>query len=153
LPAWFVEDEKKHNVAQLPVTKAEVEYFKEQLQAINTRPMKKLAEARARKREKTVKVWESLKNKAQAIVDNPDVSASEKLRSVQKLYAGKKGIKEKKDKHYVVTAKGGRTFSSGKRKAGTRVKLVDSRMKKEIRSANGKKNRKGGKGGKGRKGK
>lgn len=31
LPSWFVEDEKMHNVPQMPVTKAEVDYFKEQL--------------------------------------------------------------------------------------------------------------------------
>lgn len=151
LPAWFVEDEKRHNVAQLPVTRAEVDYFKEQLKAINARPMKKLAEARARKREKATKAWEGLKNKAQLVVDNPDLGASEKLRAVQKLYAGKKGIKEKKDKHYVLATKSGRTFS-GERKQGTRVKMVDRRMKKEIRREKDKaKKGKGSKGGKGKK--
>lgn len=96
--------------------------------------MKKLAEARARKREKTAKAWETMKNKAQAIVDNPDMDASQKLKSVQKLYAGKKGLKEKKDKHYVVMTRDGRSFQAGPRKANTRVKLVDARMKKEIRA-------------------
>ncbi len=75
--------------------------------------------------------------------------------TIQKLYAGKRK-KEKQDKHYVVMTKSGKSFSTGKRKANTKLKVVDKRMKKEIRSlgvkGKGKQKRKGGKSGKGGKG-
>jgi hypothetical protein len=54
----------------------------------------------------------------------------------------------KQDKHYVVQTKSGKSFSSGKRAANTRIKVVDKRMKKEMRSkgvAGKGKNKRGGK--------
>ncbi len=41
LPSWFEDDEKKHTLTQLPITKEEVNYYKERLKEINARPMKK----------------------------------------------------------------------------------------------------------------
>ena len=67
----------------------QVDYFKEQLKAINARPIKKIAEAMAKKKVKAVKKWEQLKNKAQSIADNPDAAPSSKLQQIQKLYSGK----------------------------------------------------------------
>eukprot|EP00463_Aulacantha_scolymantha_P002133 TRINITY_DN2795_c0_g1_i1.p1 TRINITY_DN2795_c0_g1~~TRINITY_DN2795_c0_g1_i1.p1 ORF type:complete len:79 (-),score=10.03 TRINITY_DN2795_c0_g1_i1:224-460(-) len=48
-PSWFQEDEQKHNRRPLPITKDMVNAFKEQLRSINARPIKKIAEAKARK--------------------------------------------------------------------------------------------------------
>jgi len=42
LPAWFVEDEKKHNFKSLPVTKEEILAERERLKAINARAPKKV---------------------------------------------------------------------------------------------------------------
>ena len=43
-PLWFREDEARFNQPQLPVTREQVDQFKEQLRAINARPIKKVAE-------------------------------------------------------------------------------------------------------------
>ena len=58
------------------------------MQAINARPIKKIAEAKARKKLKAVKRWEQIKQKAEVIADSnaPD---SEKLNAIKKLYKGK----------------------------------------------------------------
>ena len=37
LPSWFLDDEKKHNIINLPITKEEVQVVKERLMAINSR--------------------------------------------------------------------------------------------------------------------
>jgi AdoMet-dependent rRNA methyltransferase SPB1 len=46
------------------VTKAEIEAEKERLKAIDARPIKKIAEAKARKKQKLVKRLEQAKQKA-----------------------------------------------------------------------------------------
>ena len=50
----FADDEKLHNVPQLPITKDEVEEMKAKWKAINARPIKKVLEAKARKKHR---VW------------------------------------------------------------------------------------------------
>lgn len=55
LPNWFVEDEKKHNFKELPVTKEEVQAERERLMAINSRAPKKILEAQFRKKKRIAK--------------------------------------------------------------------------------------------------
>lgn len=54
LPSWFVEDETKHYQRQIPVTKEIVEEYRAKMKEINSRSVKKIAEAKARKKRK---VW------------------------------------------------------------------------------------------------
>ncbi|XP_070204951.1 pre-rRNA 2'-O-ribose RNA methyltransferase FTSJ3-like isoform X2 [Littorina saxatilis] len=56
LPDWFSRDEKKHCHRQMPVTKEEVNEYMMKQRAIDARPIKKLAEAKARKKKK-VSLW------------------------------------------------------------------------------------------------
>merc|ERR1712083_804096 len=72
LPSWFTKNERRHNKPILPITKEMVNSFKEQLKAINSRPIKKLAEAKARKRLRAVAAWEKLKSKADIITQAGD---------------------------------------------------------------------------------
>ncbi|XP_019623657.1 PREDICTED: pre-rRNA processing protein FTSJ3-like [Branchiostoma belcheri] len=138
LPDWFVKDEVKHSKKQLPVTKDMVAEYREKLRAINARPVKKVAEAKARKKRKALKRLEKAKKKAEAITESGDMSDKEKVQQIKQLYkkAGALG-KKKPEKTYVVARK----FNAAKRPkrpAGLKgpYRVVDPRMKKDSRKIN-----------------
>ena len=64
LPDWFLDDEGKHDRPHKPITKEAASAIKEKLRAYNARPIKKVAEARARKKFKQAQKLEKLKKKA-----------------------------------------------------------------------------------------
>ncbi|XP_006041687.2 pre-rRNA 2'-O-ribose RNA methyltransferase FTSJ3 [Bubalus bubalis] len=134
LPDWFVQEEKQHRIRQLPVDKKEVEHYRKRWREINARPIKKVAEAKARKKRRMLKKLEQTKKKAEAVVNTVDISEREKVAQLRSLYK-KAGLgKEKRQVTYVVAKKGvGRKV---RRPAGIRghFKVVDSRMKKDQRA-------------------
>ncbi|KAJ1072111.1 hypothetical protein K5549_013978 [Capra hircus] len=134
LPDWFVQEEKQHRIRQLPVDKKEVEHYRKRWREINARPIKKVAEAKARKKRRMLKKLEQTKKKAEAVVNTVDISEREKVAQLRSLYK-KAGLgKEKRQVTYVVAKKGvGRKV---RRPAGVRghFKVVDSRMKKDQRA-------------------
>ncbi|KAM8812918.1 pre-rRNA 2'-O-ribose RNA methyltransferase FTSJ3 [Rhynchonycteris naso] len=134
LPEWFVQEEKQHRIRQLPIDKKEVEHYRKRWREINARPIKKVAEAKARKKRRMLKKLEQIKKKAEAVVNTVDTSEREKVAQLRSLYK-KAGLgKEKRQVTYVVAKKGvGRKV---RRPAGVRghFKVVDSRMKKDQRA-------------------
>ena len=64
MPDWFLDDEGKHDKPHKPISKAAADAIKEKLRAYNARPIKKVAEARARKKFKQTQKMEKLKKKA-----------------------------------------------------------------------------------------
>lgn len=153
VPEWFVDDEKKHRRKPVPVTKEMVEEFKERWKEINARPIKRVAEAKARKKRRMLKKMEQAKKKAEAVVNTVDIGEKEKMAQLKSIYK-KAGVgKEKREVTYVVAKKGGGSKKM-RRPAGVKgtFKVVDSRMKKDMRGMQRKEQRdKGGKKG-GRKG-
>uniref|UniRef100_A0AAQ5YHH3 pre-rRNA processing protein FTSJ3 n=1 Tax=Amphiprion ocellaris TaxID=80972 RepID=A0AAQ5YHH3_AMPOC len=167
VPEWFLDDERKHRKKPVPVTKEMVEEYKQKWREIDARPIKRVAEAKARKKRRMLKKMEQAKKKAEAVVNTVDISEREKMAQLKSIYK-KAGVgKEKRDVTYVVTKKG--AGKKVRRPPGVKgvFKVVDGRMKKDMRGmqrkeqhAKGKgkgrhaKGGKGGvKGGKGRKGK
>lgn len=134
LPEWFVQEEKQHRIRQLPIDKKAVEQYRKRWREINARPIKKVAEAKARKKRRMLKKLEQTKKKAEAVVNTVDISEREKVAQLRSLYK-KAGLgKEKRQVTYVVAKKGvGRKV---RRPAGVRghFKVVDSRMKKDQRA-------------------
>ncbi|KAG0376350.1 AdoMet-dependent rRNA methyltransferase spb1 [Mortierella sp. AD032] len=137
LPAWFLEDEEHHNVPNLPITKEAVQVIKDRMKALDARPIKKIAEAKARKKYKAAQKLIKIQKKADAINDTEDISEKEKSIGIAKLLAKAAGAKNKKPKREVqlVVAKGHNRGAKGRPKGVKgRYKMVDSRMKKEMRA-------------------
>ncbi|KAL2023934.1 hypothetical protein VTK56DRAFT_711 [Thermocarpiscus australiensis] len=134
LPDWFLEDESKHDKPQKPITKEAAAAIKEKLRAYNARPIKKVAEARARKKLKQAQRLEKLKKKADLLAGDEGMSEKEKATSIAKLLSAA-ARKKRRPPVKVVKATGANRGISGRpRGVKGRYKMVDPRMKKEMRA-------------------
>ena len=135
LPNWFAQDEAKFCQKRLPITKEMVEVYRAKLQEINVRPIKKVAEAKARKKKRVLKSMEKARKKAEGIVQSEDITSQEKAQKIRQIYkkAGVMGKKKKGNVEYVVAKKG--LGKKVRRPAGVKghFKVVDPRMKKDNR--------------------
>lgn len=141
LPSWFLEDEAKHHIPNINLTKEEVAEEKQQLMEWNARPSKKVLEAKQRKRARLARAMNKVKAKAQ-VVASQDISEGSKMRQIQKMYSKEKA-KHKEEKTYVVNRKVTTTMGA---KAGRNVKMVDARMRADTRNFKKKSKKKGGQG-------
>ncbi|KAF1815101.1 Spb1 domain-containing protein [Eremomyces bilateralis CBS 781.70] len=133
LPDWFLDDEGKHSKLLRPITAEASAAIREKLRALNARPIKKVREAKARKKFKAAQRLEKLKKKSALLMEEEGVSERDKAQEVQKLMAKAAKKKPKRDVK-VVVARGGNKAISGRPK-GTkgRYKMVDARMRKDVR--------------------
>uniref|UniRef100_A0A8C8SME2 pre-rRNA processing protein FTSJ3 n=1 Tax=Pelusios castaneus TaxID=367368 RepID=A0A8C8SME2_9SAUR len=142
LPDWFQQEEQQHRRKQLPLDRQTVEEYRQRWRQINARPIKKVAEAKARKKRRMLKKMEQMKKKAEAVVSTVDISEREKVAQLRSIYK-KAGLgKEKREVTYLVAKKGvGRRV---RRPAGVKghFKVVDSRMKKDVKARKGKEQKK-----------
>ena len=156
LPQWFLDDERKYAQPSgygMELDGGMLEKAKNGLKDITARSIGKVAEAKARKQRRLNRALTKLKKKANAIASKEDLSEREKAREVEKLYKKKIDKKERKQKKLII----GRRFEAGSGgKTSHGVKMVDSRLKNDVRAkkmADKRANKKGGKGGKGGKAK
>ncbi|KAJ2005688.1 AdoMet-dependent rRNA methyltransferase spb1 [Coemansia thaxteri] len=134
LPDWFVDDEQQHNKPSLPVTKEAVRMLREKLKALDARPIKKVAEAKARKKMRAAKRVANVQKKAESVIANDDMTEAEKARSIDRMI--KRATKAKpKEKVTVIVARNANRGVQGRPKGVKgRYKMVDPRMKKELRA-------------------
>lgn len=145
LPSWFVEDEAKHTVRHIPVTRDEVDFYKQRLREINARPIKKVIEAKAKKKSQMLKKLDRARKKAQGILDASDVSSREKQDQIKGIYKRAGLIKKKTPAPTYVVAKKGLAGKKYKRPANVKgtYKVVDPRMKKDLKAMKNKEKTKG----------
>ncbi|OCL11053.1 AdoMet-dependent rRNA methyltransferase spb-1 [Glonium stellatum] len=134
LPDWFLDDENRHSKPHRPITAAAAAAIKEKLRALNARPIKKVREAKDRKKFKAAQRLEKLKKKSALLADEEGMTEKEKAQSIARLMS-RAAKKKPKQKVTVVVARGGNAGLKG-RPRGTKgkYKMVDSRMKKDVRA-------------------
>jgi len=134
LPTWFLDDEGKHYKPNLPVTKEAMQALRAKQRALDARPIKKVAEAKARKKFKAHQRLEKAKKKADGLMDAPDMSERARADQVQKVL-GRATSKVKPKEVRVVVARGANRGVKGRPKGVKgRYKIVDPRMRKEVRA-------------------
>lgn len=141
LPEWFLDDEQKHNRVIKPITKEAAEAIKAKMKSLNARPIKKIAEAKARKQMRRERRLEKLRKKTEMINEDGALSERDKAEEIQKLTRkyemgpSKKGKKKEKPKVTLVVARGGNRGVQGRpRGVKGKYKMVDGTMKKEQRA-------------------
>lgn len=120
VPEWFLEDERKNRKKPVPVTKEMVDEYKEKWREINARPIKRVAEAKARKKRRVrrscfmignllvnsemlncvsvglfqmLKKMEQAKKKAEAVVNTTDISEREKMSQLRRYVVTSVGLR------------------------------------------------------------
>jgi AdoMet-dependent rRNA methyltransferase SPB1 len=133
-----MDDEGHHNTPQVPISKTAAAAIKAKIRALQNRPIKKVAEAKARKKFKAAKIMAKIRDKsglaeAEDLGDDPEKAKDlEKLmkRGMRRIASLKKGRKVQ-----TVVAKGGNRALQGRPKGVKgRYKMVDPRMRKEMRA-------------------
>lgn len=134
LPEWFLDDEGKHDKQQKPITKAAAQAIKEKTRAMNARPIKKVREAKARKKFKAAQRLEKLKKKSDMLAADEGMTEKEKADSISRLIS-KASRKKAPTPAKLVVAKGINRGIKGRPKGVKgRYRIVDPRMKKELRA-------------------
>ena len=134
LPEWFIDDESKHDKPQKPITKAAATAIKEKLRAFNARPIKKVREAKARKKFKEAQKLEKLKRKSEFLANDEGMSEKDKADSIAKLLS-KAAKKKPKAPAKLIVARGLNRGIKGRPKGVKgRYRIVDPRMKPELRA-------------------
>ncbi|CAF4604475.1 unnamed protein product [Rotaria sp. Silwood1] len=135
LPTWFIEEEKQHCRASLPVTKELVERYKAKMKEIDQRPTKKVAEAKARKKRRELRKLEKVKKKAEPLLENADLDDKERNKQIKDLYRKYGVIGQKKPNVKYVVAKKSQRGAARPSGAKGPYKVVDKRLKKDKRAA------------------
>ena len=134
LPEWFLDDENKHSKPHRPITAAGAAAIKEKLRALNARPIKKVREAKDRKKFKAAQRLEKVRKKSALVADEEGTSEKDKAQNIAKLMS--KVVKKKtKQQVKVVVARGSNRGISGRpRGVKGKYKIVDARLKKDVRA-------------------
>lgn len=134
LPEWFLDDEHKHSKPQRPISAAGAAAIKEKLRVLNARPIKKVREAKDRKKFRAAQRLEKLRKKSALLADEEGMTEKDKAQSIAKLM-GKAAKKKPRQEVKVVVARGGNRGISGRpRGVKGKYKIVDARLKKDVRA-------------------
>ncbi|CAG8961794.1 hypothetical protein HYFRA_00006337 [Hymenoscyphus fraxineus] len=133
LPEWFLDDEGKHDKPHRPITAAGAAAIKEKLRALNARPIKKVREAKDRKKFHAAQRLEKLRKKSALLQDEEGMTEKEKASSIMKLMSKAAKKKPKREVKVVVARGGNRGIAGRPRGVKGKYKIVDARLKKDVR--------------------
>ena len=134
LPEWFLDDEGRHSKPQRPITAAGAAAIKEKLRALNARPIKKVREAKDRKKFKAAQRLEKLRKKSALVADDDGISEKDKAQNIARLMSRATKKKPKQQVKLVVARGGNRGISGRPRGVKGKYKIVDARLKKDARA-------------------
>lgn len=128
-PKWFREEEEKYCRRNIPVSQELVEEYKRKIREIDAKPIKKVMQAKARQKRRAMRKMEKVKKKVEAITSNDDITQREKISQIKTVY--KNATKTKKKEVKIVVARKG---LPAKKPTKGKYKMVDSRMKKDLKA-------------------
>mmetsp|Transcript_62519 Transcript_62519/g.136687 ORF Transcript_62519/g.136687 Transcript_62519/m.136687 type:complete len:989 (-) Transcript_62519:56-3022(-) len=133
LPDWFREEEERFNKPELPVSKELMAQYRAKLKEINARPIRKVTQAKARKQRRLGKRLQKLRSTAMSLLEAEDMSAHSKAKQMKAEV--RKLAKQDQRKITIVNIKkgGGGKTKGGMIPKGAKVKVMDRRMKADIR--------------------
>lgn len=134
LPSWFLDDEAKHYRPNIPITKEAITALRDRQRALDARPIKKIAEAKMRKKRVAHTRLEKAKRKADGVMETEDLNDGEKARQVAKLLRKAAGQMKRPDKKVVVARGANRGVKGRPKGVKGKYKIVDARMRKETRA-------------------
>ena len=82
-----------------------VEKYREKGKEVNVKTIKKVVEAKARRKRKVAKKMERAKKKAEAVLENEDLGSREKASEIKKMYKKAQMAGKSKEVSYVVAKK------------------------------------------------
>ena len=83
LPDWFVKEEEHHMRLPPDVDPNVVEFYKNRQKDVNVKTIKKVVEAKARKKRLLTKRMEKAKKRASVILENADLGTREKANEIK----------------------------------------------------------------------
>eukprot|EP01071_Lankesteria_metandrocarpae_P009050 Lankesteria_metandrocarpae@DN5123_c0_g1_i1.p1 len=144
LPEWFLDDEKKHNTPEVPLPRDLEAEFRKKIKEISDRPIRKVLEAKARKKKHSEQRMARVNKQANVIANSSELSEGAQLKSIRKIVSKAKRADKRPKKYLVQGGNGGarvyRRHADAPKNAV--VKVVDRRMKADKRGARATKKRK-----------
>merc|ERR1712098_377346 len=86
LPDWFVKEEELHMKKRPDVDPETVEKYRERAKELNVKTIKKVVEAKARRKRKVARKLDQARKKSAAILESEDTGSREKASEINKLY-------------------------------------------------------------------
>lgn len=110
LPSWFMDDEMRHAKPSIPVPQALLDQIKNKYQMTGNngaKVIKKVAEARMRKKKRAMLQLKKAKKQASLLAENNELSERQKVKLLAKAMRGKGTENNAEKKVYVTTRKTG----------------------------------------------
>ena len=105
LPDWFVKEEEIHMKMKPDIDPDLVEKYKEKGKEMNVKTIKKVVEAKARRKRRVAKKLDQARKKSAHILENSDIGSREKANEINKLYKKAQQAGKTKEVSYVVAKK------------------------------------------------